>query len=1033
MSLRILGRAGVLALCVTWFASAAPSSPSGSVEIVSVAPGDRGEAAGLKPHDRVVSFTTAGAHGRIRTPFDLWRAEHDFAALRAVRLTVRRGERTLKITLPDAEWGLKVRPALDADRSARWDAALSAKDERLTEALSAALLEEGDLAGAAWLWLDRARKDVAGHAIPQADVALGHAGELASQVGPGLEGIVSFEAVLAFKDLDPRRAKEQAHRAIEAFAHAPAVRQLEAELWESRVLRAGGQLEPAHRELEQIQRALPRVVHRRLLEAQLLTAKGAQLFEEGKLDRAEASYRAALAVRTRRAPRSGDQASLYENLSMVLRLHSDFSGAEQLIEEAIALRTERNDPPYYRAQDENLLGVIARHTGRLDDALDHYRRARALFEEAGVRLAVAGMLNNLGNLSMHRGDLQEALADHQRALEIREKASPGSRWVAESLNGLGDVSRQLGRLDDAERYLTRALALKEKLAPHTLYWANTEMLLGEVALLRNDPAQALSRFQEVRTLRERFAPGSGDLAEAFDAEGRALEALGRLDLAREAYQRAVAAMELNRGRLEHSEDLRSAFASLYVDISQRLADLLVRQGRAKEAFEVLERSHARGLLALLAEKAMALQSELPPGLRAEEVANDAAYDEAEAALGRAAGKSEAEIRPLEERLADLRRDRARIDAEIHARLPKLAALDAPKPLSVDEVQALLPDDTALLAISVGARRSLLFTISASGLSVHPLEVGRDALAERVNAFRGFLERGRTHPDPEAPLLAAASSLYQDLLAPAVEVAHVRRWILVPTGPLHLLPFAALLSSRSPRTYLAQAHPLTVVPSATVFAELLRRPPPKTRRVVLFGDPSHPPEPRLPESAREANAIGRLFPLSETYLGRAATEAKVRERARHARYLHFATHAKLDASHALDSSLLLATPARESAIDNGMLQAWEVFEHLGLDASLVTLSGCDTGLGTVLEGEGLYGFTRAFEYAGARSVLVSKWAVPDRATSRLMERFYAGLKAGLAKDAALADAETQLREDPAYRHPYFWAAFELSGDPRPDRW
>jgi CHAT domain-containing protein len=96
---------------------------------------------------------------------------------------------------------------------------------------------------------------------------------------------------------------------------------------------------------------------------------------------------------------------------------------------------------------------------------------------------------------------------------------------------------------------------------------------------------------------------------------------------------------------------------------------------------------------------------------------------------------------------------------------------------------------------------------------------------------------------------------------------------------------------------------------------------------------------------------------------------------------------------------------------------------------MTLSACETGLGKEMGGEGLIGLTRAFQYAGARTVLASQWKVVDVATSELMTRFYSYLRAGLSKDRALQFAQIEFIRNPdrAIAHPYFWAGFQLNGD------
>jgi CHAT domain-containing protein len=125
---------------------------------------------------------------------------------------------------------------------------------------------------------------------------------------------------------------------------------------------------------------------------------------------------------------------------------------------------------------------------------------------------------------------------------------------------------------------------------------------------------------------------------------------------------------------------------------------------------------------------------------------------------------------------------------------------------------------------------------------------------------------------------------------------------------------------------------------------------------------------------------------------------------------------------METALVLAPTAER---ENGLLQAWEILEQVRLDSDLVVLSACDSGLGRELRGEGLWGLTRAFQSAGARSVLASLWRVSDRATAALMVRFYGHLRDGLAKDEALRAAQRESIH--AGSAPCHWAAFQLDGD------
>ena len=137
---------------------------------------------------------------------------------------------------------------------------------------------------------------------------------------------------------------------------------------------------------------------------------------------------------------------------------------------------------------------------------------------------------------------------------------------------------------------------------------------------------------------------------------------------------------------------------------------------------------------------------------------------------------------------------------------------------------------------------------------------------------------------------------------------------------------------------------------------------------------------------------------------------------------------------LDSALAFSRPEAlghpVTKEDDGYLQAWEILEQLKLNADLVVLSTCELGLGEMIGGEGLIGMTRAFQYAGARSVVAALWEVSDESTAALMTTFYRELKMGASKDAALQRAMATVRNNksrPIWRHPYYWASFVLTGD------
>jgi len=282
----------------------------------------------------------------------------------------------------------------------------------------------------------------------------------------------------------------------------------------------------------------------------------------------------------------------------------------------------------------------------------------------------------------------------------------------------------------------------------------------------------------------------------------------------------------------------------------------------------------------------------------------------------------------------------------------------------------------------------------------------------------------------------------------------RRILIVPEGPLRNLPFAALALPGEPLRFVGTWKPLFTSPSVGAFLAL------KSRRqlevgdggmrtaLIAFADPDYSgtsPVIRrtgltpLPGSRSEALRIAAGFQgAARVYLGQEVTERCVLGVEGPVRYLHFALHARPDPRFPLQSALYLSIPATDQspADDDGVLHAWEIMDGLHLNGEVITLSGCSTGRGEPVRGEGILGLARAFQYAGARSVVASQWSVADRPTEELMARFYAGLTKGLSTAEALQRAEQTLAVAPLRlrdgttldaRHPFYWAAFQVIGD------
>ncbi len=259
------------------------------------------------------------------------------------------------------------------------------------------------------------------------------------------------------------------------------------------------------------------------------------------------------------------------------------------------------------------------------------------------------------------------------------------------------------------------------------------------------------------------------------------------------------------------------------------------------------------------------------------------------------------------------------------------------------------------------------------------------------------------------------ALWQPIEAwlPSVPGARVA---VIPHGPLLALPFGAL-SDRT-GTYLVEKFSLHYAASGAVLLGALDRMarPPGATRALLVADPA-PVAPGagassapLPGARLEVESIARMLAGSaDVLVGRQASEAAVRAALPGARVVHFATHALVDDADPLGSHLVLGAASSTATQDHdGRLTASEV-AGMTLEGELVVLAACRSARGPI-SSDGIAGLTRAFQSAGVPTVLATLWDVSDRATARVIDRFYREWTAGAPKDAALRAAQLALIRD-----------------------
>jgi CHAT domain-containing protein len=257
-------------------------------------------------------------------------------------------------------------------------------------------------------------------------------------------------------------------------------------------------------------------------------------------------------------------------------------------------------------------------------------------------------------------------------------------------------------------------------------------------------------------------------------------------------------------------------------------------------------------------------------------------------------------------------------------------------------------------------------------------------------------------------------LYRDLFSGIEGRLRHHRLIVIPHGALHYVPFHSLLNRSG---YLVDQFEISYAPSATVLMlcrKMNAQPhlPKRSDKVVALGFGGHD----TPEVAGEIRAIGALFPNAVKLTGNQATHDNLLRAAPSARYLHLASHGYFRRDNPMFSFLKLA---------DSNLNFYSLLD-LKLNAEMVTLSACHTGVNKVFPGDELHGLMRGFMHAGAPSLVASLWATSDESTAKLMKRMYTEISAGASKRAALRTAQLAVKDE--YGHPYYWAPFILMGNP-----
>ncbi len=765
--------------------------------------------------------------------------------------------------------------------------------------------------------------------------------------------------------------------------------------------------------------------------------------KKGELSSAGEYFKRGLAIRKKHAPESLSVADNLNNIGAVALTRGNFAEAEELYRQSLTIREKLAPESLDRGSVFTNLGHIALIRSEITEAEDYYNRALSIREKySPVSIAVASSLNNLGNLFFTEGDFEKADEFYKRALTVSEKLAPMSHNVADSLNNIGNVALLRNDLETAEKYLKEALTIRENIAPRSLPVSVVLNNLGSVSQSRGDMLNAEIFFKKALGIVEVLAPATLDEAEVLYNLGLLEKTKNQPELALEYFSKTVDSFENQVAILGGGKEARENFSARYADYYRDLVEIQVQLGRKEEAFNTLERFRARNLLEMLAERDIDFSIDAPPALLKEQNELNFRYSTIQDELTGLSPEKDAEtIETLMKEMQEIRNNQSKLKDKMKSTSPKLASLQYPEPLGYEQIKSIFGENILFLSYCTGVSDARLFALQNGELEIYTIPVKREELQKEISLYRKLV----TGPQSDSGLLTKKTAqIYNMLLKPAQkQIKKTDCVIICPDGPLHSMPFCALKATK--RTSLTDKKQILHVISATVLSELKKQQKTENEKMAAFGNPVYPDTEIEDAVVRSVTGEAPLLPLPATenelgaiegiyrekaiiYKRETATEENAKSQGKELSIIHFACHGILDERFPLNSGLALTIPGkREEEKENGLLQAWEIFEQVRINADLVTLSACETGLGKEMGGEGMIGLTRAFQYAGAKAVLSSLWSVSDESTAKLMSSFYAHLKTGKSKAEALRMAQSKMMRSKKYAHPFYWAGFVLNGD------
>lgn len=516
-----------------------------------------------------------------------------------------------------------------------------------------------------------------------------------------------------------------------------------------------------------------------------------------------------------------------------------------------------------------------------------------------------------------------------------------------------------------------------------------ELQNARIAAVKKQYNLALQRYNKIIS-----DPALASLSElhwiALFERGSIYSQLGNLENASADLEDAIDLIEGTRGNLS-TESMKIGFTGSKTQVYQTLVDVLIKQKKINKAFSIAERSRARTMIDMLADEQLQRNES---GLLNDVMSNTTIASNKRltdtTTEGPQAGNS---VRALKRRAK-----------KISVKQPQMSSMVAVDSKAFSQLSSLLKNNETLVEYFKGTKQWYAFIVDSKKVDVIPL--GEISINDKAKAFRAAIQETNSNRYKQT-----SKALYDVIWKPLENKINTSDVVLVLDGSLHYVPFGALHSGEQ---FLIEHYSIRQLPSLAV-SQYLKRSKKRKKPMMVLGNPSLD----LPGAESEAISIAGSYKGSTLLLREQATRQQLIENGSSYQRLHIASHGVFNSANPLQSYLLLAGSDDHQA----QFTVSDLYQ-LKLGNDLVVLSGCETGISEIANGNDLLGFNRGFLFAGAQSIVSSLWLVDDQATEQLMTSFYHQLNKQ-SKNSALREAKLHVMNNVNY-HPYYWAAFQLTG-------